>query len=477
MTDRWRQIEELYNQACECAESDRAAFLENACAGDAELRQEVESLLAQGGDDPSFMGPSAMENAARDLARDGQGLAQAERLGDYTIVSLLGKGGMGEVYRARDAKLGRDVALKVLPSSFALDPERIARFDREARLLASLNHPNIATIHSIEESRGRKFLVLELIEGETLSDRLKRGRISVSESLQIALQIAEGLEAAHEKGVIHRDLKPANIQFTKEGRIKLLDFGLAKFFAEDSNGEALNSPTVTARGRPVILGTAAYMSPEQAAGGTVDRRTDVWAFGCVLYEMLTGVSPFLAESFTETLDRVIEAHVDINALPAQTPTPIVRLVQRCLERNPRERLQHIGDARVEIRDILSESVAHSTKMPAVAVKQRQRYGWISVFVVIAVLVAAVSGWFLARRTVPNSNLVTARSFIGPIPEPSRLPFGTRSLAVSHDGTRLAYVSAGQLFVRPMSRTDAASLTAGPPNGSIDPGLINPFFSP
>jgi serine/threonine-protein kinase len=474
--DRWHQVEKLYHQASACAERDRAAFLDDACAGDLELRKEVESLLAQETtDDSSFMRAGAMEEMAKELAHDDLGLAQGTQLGSYTVLSPVGKGGMGEVYRARDTKLGRDVAIKVLPPTFALDPDRVARFNREARLLAALNHPNIATIHSIEESDGRKFLVLELVEGETLANRLKRGPSALSETLQIAVQIAEALEAAHEKGVIHRDLKPANIQITPEGRVKVLDFGLAKVLSEGPDGQSSQSPTVTAQAmeKGVLLGTAAYMSPEQARGASVDRRTDIWAFGCVLYEMLTGSTLFREKTVTETLAKVLEGHIDLDALPPQTPPSVIRLVQRCLQRDPRERLQHIGDARVEIRDILAGSVAHSTEMPAVAAKQWRSLAWVGVFVVLA----ALSGWFFARRTVPNSNPVTTRSFIGPIPAPAAEPFGKRSIALSLDGTRLAYVSRTQLFVRPMNRTEAAPVSPKALKGSPAPNSLNPFFSP
>jgi eukaryotic-like serine/threonine-protein kinase len=230
-------------------------------------------------------------------------------LAHYEITSQLGKGGMGEVYQAKDRKLGREVAIKVLPEEFAKDTDRIARFQREAKLLASLNHPNIAAIHGLEESEGTNFLVLELVEGETLADQLKGGSIPVEESLRLALQIAEALEAAHEKGVIHRDLKPSNIKVTPDGKVKVLDFGLAKAFAgEQADRNPSNSPTLTytATQQGVILGTAAYMSPEQARGKSVDKRTDIWAFGCVLYEMLTGQAAFQGEDVTEILAAVVK---------------------------------------------------------------------------------------------------------------------------------------------------------------------------
>ena len=239
-------------------------------------------------------------------------------LGHYQITSQLGKGGMGEVYQAKDQKLGRDVAIKVLPEEFARDADRVARFQREAKLLASLNHPNIAAIYGLEESGGTNFLVLELVEGETLADRIKRGPIPVEESLKLALQIAEALEAAHEKGVIHRDLKPANIKVTPDGKVKVLDFGLAKAFAgEQAELNLSNSPTLSdaATQQGVILGTAAYMSPEQAKGKTVDKRADIWAFGCVLFEMLTGRQLFTGETVSETLAAVLKSEPEWKLLP------------------------------------------------------------------------------------------------------------------------------------------------------------------
>jgi serine/threonine protein kinase len=282
-------------------------------------------------------------------------LPEGEQFGIYKILSILGKGGMGEVYRARDTRLGRDVAIKVLPQVFAADSDRVARFDREARLLGALNHSNIAAIYSVEEHRGRTFLVMELVEGETLEDRLNRKRLPVDESLRIALQVAEGLEAAHERSVIHRDLKPSNVQIGTNDRIKILDFGLAKIVSEGSDAD-LTQLSTSAGGETqpgVLLGTPAYMSPEQAHGQTVDRRTDIWAFGCILYEMLTGKALFRAETIAGTFARVLESPISFGALPSQTPTSIVRLIQRCLQRDPRERLQHIGDARVEIHDVLA----------------------------------------------------------------------------------------------------------------------------
>ncbi len=285
------------------------------------------------------------------------GLAKGSRIGPYEIVGSLGAGGMGEVYRARDSKLNRDVAIKVLPESFAHDPDRLARFEREAQVLAALNHPNIAHIHGLESSSGAGALVMELVEGDDLSELIARGPIPFAEALPIAKQIADALEAAHELGIIHRDLKPANIKVRADGTVKVLDFGLAKALdpASASSAEAMNSPTLTVRGTQMglIIGTAAYMSPEQARGKAVDRRADIWAFGVVFYEMLTGQRAFKGEDISITLASVLKDELDWQALPPDVPEPVRRLLRRCLERDPKRRLRDIGEARLTLEDPLS----------------------------------------------------------------------------------------------------------------------------
>jgi len=285
-------------------------------------------------------------------------LPPGSRFGPYELVAALGAGGMGEVYRARDVKLNRDVAVKVLPEAFHRDVDRLARFKREAQVLASLSHPHIGHIYGIEETNGVPALVLELVEGPTLSDRLERSApagLPVEEALAIASQIADALDAAHERGIVHRDLKPANIKITPDGVVKVLDFGLAKM--ADPEGEQTepplsHSPTLTVRGTRdgMLLGTAAYMSPEQARGHVVDKRADVWAFGCVLYEMLTGQSPFARATLTDTLVAILEHKPDWTKLPERTPVSVRRLLERCLAKDPRQRLRDLGDARLEIAD-------------------------------------------------------------------------------------------------------------------------------
>ena len=286
-------------------------------------------------------------------------LQAGTRLGFYEVLSPLGAGGMGEVYLARDTKLGRDVALKVLPELFSHDAERMGRFRREAQLLATLNHVNIAAIYAVEESAERTALVLEHVDGETLAQRLARGPIPIEEALKLALEIAEALEAAHEKGVIHRDLKPANVKITSQGSVKVLDFGLAKAL-EDAPASSPNlsqSPTISlaATGAGFILGTAGYMAPEQARGKTVDRRADIWSFGVVFFEMLTAHRMFDGETVTDTLAKVLEREPSWDDLPRRTPAAVKDLLQRCLTKNPKDRLQAIGDARILLRQINADA--------------------------------------------------------------------------------------------------------------------------
>jgi len=275
-------------------------------------------------------------------------LTPGTKLGPYEILEPLGAGGMGEVYRGRDPRLNRDVAIKVLPAALAGDATRMARLQREAQVLASLSHPHIAALYGLEESGAQYALVMELVDGPTLAERISAGRIPADEALAIARQISDGLECAHDKGVVHRDLKPANIKLTSDGKVKVLDFGLAKAFEAEaiSGAAAANSPTLTmeATRAGLILGTAGYMSPEQARGRPVDKRADIWAFGVVLFEMLAGRNTFEGESVSDTLAAVLRADIEWGLLPADTPPPVRRLLERCLERDPKRRLRDVGDA-------------------------------------------------------------------------------------------------------------------------------------
>ncbi len=344
--ERWQQIAQLAHAALARNATERAAFLEKECAGDLELRQQVESLLAH---------EEFVEAAAKATAGEAGSLFTGQQLGSYRIQSLLDAGAMGEVYRARDTRLGREVAIKVLPRAFTSDPERVRRFEREARVLAALNHPHITAIHGFEEASGMHVLVMELVEGETLADMVTRGPMPIADALSIARQIAEALEAAHELGIIHRDLKPANIKITVEGVVKVLDFGLAKAVGDGGGGadpsQATTADFETTR-EGLIVGTAAYMGPEQARGRPIDKRADIWSFGCVLYEILTGRHAFEGEHPTDFVVAVMTKEPNWTALPASMPPRIVELLRRCLKKDPRERLRDIGDARIELEDAL-----------------------------------------------------------------------------------------------------------------------------
>jgi hypothetical protein len=403
--------------------------------------------------------------------------------GRYRIIDELGRGGMGTVYRAEDTSLSRHVAIKVLPDEFANDPERLARFEREAKLLAALNHPNIAAIHGIEAFEGKRFLVLELAEGETLRDRLERGPLADEDALETCKQLAEGLEAAHEKGIIHRDLKPGNIMITPEGKVKILDFGLAKAYpTETTNIDIEKSPTITAQmtAPGVIMGTAAYMSPEQARGRPVDKRADIWAFGCVLYECLTGSRAFYGETVSDTLAHILKGEPDWNKLPAKTPRLIDVLLRRCLARNPKNRLHDIADARI----VIDESGFRSAE-GGEAIK-RSPLGWI--FAVGAILFIA---GFLIRpliwetnEAMPSSESIASVIKVQPgyalDGDRDNLEFGWPTLTamvISGDGRFIVYCAGDDaaadakpsLFMR---RID--ELEAGPIPGTE--GGIAPFLS-
>ena len=372
-------------------------------------------------------------------------LSPGRSLGPFEILAPLGAGGMGEVYRARDTRLQRDVAIKALPAEFARDAGRLARFEREARVLASLSHPNIAAIHGLEEVDGSKFLVLECVEGTTLGERLAAGPLSIEDALSACAQIARGLEAAHEAGVIHRDLKPGNVMVRPDGSIKVLDFGLAR---PDNAGSGASrdlsrSPTLTAGTEAgVILGTAAYMSPEQARGKPLDKRTDVFSFGCVLYECLTGRQAFRGETVSDTLAAILKSEPDRDALPPETPHRVRVLLRRCLEKDPARRLHDIADARIEIEDALAqpEAPAGARRSP-LSLGSRLLWGATG-------LVAGALAAFLAERALRPSR--PARLFAAPVRSALILPPGMTpaqpgraqsSMAFSPDGRRLVLPSA------------------------------------
>jgi serine/threonine-protein kinase len=317
---------------------------------------------------------------------------------------------MGEVYCARDTKLGRNVALKVLPEGFTQDLQRMARFEREAKLLASLNHPNIASIYGLEDSTRVRALVLELVEGPTFADRIKQGAVPIDEALHIAKQIAEALEYAHERNVVHRDLKPANIKLTCKDEVKVLDFGLAKAIEDDTSSiDISTSPTISqmATQAGIILGTAAYMSPEQAKGKSVDRRADIWAFGCVLLEMLTGKTTFSGETVTDMLAAVVLKEPDWSQLPTSTPDAILLLLQRCLKKDQRRRLQAIGDARIAIDEVLTGTAEEESSL---SLQAQPRSRWLSVLPWgLLMLLAITFAWFHFFRTARGPQKLRAAS--------------------------------------------------------------------
>jgi serine/threonine protein kinase len=398
----------------------------------------------------------------------------------YKVTSKLGEGGMGEVWQAEDTKLGREVALKMLPELFAQDPERLARFEREARVLASLSHPNIAGIHGLEEVGGKRFLVMELVDGETLAERVQRGPMKVEEAARIAEQIAEAVEAAHEKGVVHRDLKPANVKITPDGKVKVLDFGLAKALIGDPmSGDSPNqdlslSPTLTQAmtGMGVLLGTAGYMSPEQARGKPVDRRADIWAFGCILYEMLTGQRLFTGETATDVIGAVVHKEPDLDELSSKVPGRIRRLLERCLQKDANRRLQSIGDARIALQEWLENPEAESVERAEGA----RRSPWVVAVGIAGGLALGLlfGALFLGSRSEPEQ----VRRFEINVSEQglfSRLGSG---IVVSPDGSMIAYTTGqeGQtqsLILRPLDRFQETVLATG--EGSSGP--YHPFFSP
>ena len=401
-----------------------------------------------------------------------------DRLGHYDVMALVGEGGMGRVFRATDTQLGRDVALKILPDAFAADPDRLARFQRQAHVLASLNHPNIAQIHGIEKSDDTQALVLELVEGPTLADRIAKGPIPLDEALPIARQIAEALEAAHEAGVIHRDLKPANIKVRDDGTVKVLDFGLAKALDTTAAGDPSQSPTLTAAATQmgVIMGTAAYMSPEQASGSPVDRRADVWSFGVVLYEMLVGRRLFEGETVSHVLASVLKTEPDWTVLPSDTPALLRRLLRRCLSKDRKERLQHAGDARLEVAEtqIAAATTDRHEATPATPLQVWQQPAPALIGVLIVAVITGLAGWSLSRPGVVPADVMR---FVIPQPDTATFAFASpyRDLAISADGTQVVYrVRAPdgerQLYRRPIDRLDSAPL-----RGSEDSAA--PFVSP
>jgi eukaryotic-like serine/threonine-protein kinase len=499
---RWRRIEDLCHAALARDASERNVFLAAECGDDAALRQEVETLLAHEQSADQFLDAPVGAIAAEAMSEAAPVSWMGRRIGVYKIVSPLGAGGMGEVYRARDTQLGREVAIKVLSPEFTADRDRLLRFEREARVLASLNHPHIGAIYGVETiapstaaGQVTRALVLELVEGETLGEQLakRKGRkgegIPIADALAIARQIAEALEAAHEKNIVHRDLKPANIKITPSGVVKVLDFGLAKAGAgwsgltEPGGTDSAQSPTFTASDTQegMLLGTAAYMSPEQARGEDVDKRADIWAFGCVLYEALTGRMAFPGNTISDHIAAILEREPNWADLPATTPLSIRRLLRRCLEKEPGRRLPDIAVARLEIDDAAGDPGAAVHTAATVTQRSRDR-AWKSA-TAAAVLIALVTIGFAAWSAMRPSPMAAPITFTLPPPEGLQYLTIYGALSVSPDGRTVAFVatdanrrfadaetSAGALYIRSLGSQEAKRLSG-------TDGASSPFWSP
>jgi len=459
--ERWQVVKKVLADALERTPEERSIYLDHACT-DPDLRREVESLIAahdqEGASLPAI--PSVATTEA---------LESGTKLGPYTILARIGAGGMGEVYKAHDPKLRRDVAIKVLPRTFIHDSERLARFQREARMLASLTHPNIAAIYGLEDSGDTHALVMELAEGPTLADRIRQGPIPVDEALPIARQIADALEYAHEKGIVHRDLKPANVKVASDETVKILDFGLAKAMETELSAEEIaDSPTISqmATEAGVLLGTAAYMSPEQAKAKPVDRRADIWAFGCVLYEMLTGKRTFRGESVTDTLAAVLKNEPDWSLLPAETPPHVRILLLRCLQKDARQRLQAMGDARIALDEVLSGVPT----LVGPAVSPRRALRW-AMACVLAGLLSGTAVWILKPAPASPPRPVTRFE----IHAPEKSAVGD-TFALSPDGRKLAFTATGADFQSRIWVRSLETLEARPLDGT-EGARVLPFWSP
>ena len=469
--EQLREIERLFHAARERPPAERDAWLARECAGDPALRREVESLLAQ---PPARVIDAPIGALVAGLVAPAIVLLTGRRLGVFEVEGLVGVGGMGEVYRARDTRLGREVALKIMPRAFKDSPDRLARFEREARVLASLNHPHIGAIYGLEKADDVTALVMELVEGDDLAQRIARGAIPIAEALPIARQIAEALEAAHEQGIIHRDLKPANIKVRADGTVKVLDFGLAKAVDPTGSSPGLTmSPTLSlATQAGVLLGTAAYMPPEQTKGKTVDKRADLWSFGCVLFEMLAARRPFEGETISDVLAKIIERDPDWSALPAKTPQTIRTLLRRCLEKDPRRRLDSAAVARLEIEEAFTSPAADERPLNEGGRGAQWRSAMFGAVTTLAAAAIAAVAWTVTRTSVAPPGAVSRFAVTLPPAQPLAFSINDRDVALSADGTRLAYAAGdqAQLMVRALDQLDAVPLQ----------GVANaraPFHSP
>ena len=475
---RARDLERICLSALERPAAERPAFLFEACGSDEALRREAESLIARDQPAMSFLETPLLSGAPSVVfAATVPTMVVGERIGPYTIVSSLASGGMGEVYRARDATLDREVAIKVLPSLFTTDPQRLGRFEREARLLASLNHPNIATLHGIEHASGIDALVLELVEGETLGERLRStaghspagAGLPLGSVLSIARQIATALDVAHAKGVVHRDLKPANVMIRPDGVVKLLDFGLAKLMPLDYGDgvERVQRPdSGTVEG--MTLGTPAYMSPEQARGLQVDKRTDIWAFGCIVFEMLAGRRPFKGNTVADTVAQVLEHEPDWSALPRTTPAAVEKLVRRCLRKDPERRLRDIGDAVEDLEESHGAGgVVHATMPPSAGRPSRRLWIGSTAALIAGAFAAPWLPWLTRRATPARQPVMQLPLDLGPDVSLDYRRFGP-AVAISPDERHLIFVSNNRLLTQrldhamfvPLSGTEGVSASDG-----------------
>jgi hypothetical protein len=472
--EQWTLAERLYHEAAAIPMADRGPWLARACGGDEVVRREVESLLAQDTSRTGVLDGHAFDQITRE---NGRTSLVGRQLGGYQFLSLIDEGGMGQVYRARDLALPRDVAIKVVSPEFTHDPVRRARFRKEAEVLAGFAHPHIAHVYAFGEAEGRFLLAMELVPGETLAERIARGPLPITEALDVARQVADALDAAHQQGVIHRDLKPANIRITPDGAVKVLDFGLATSVRPALAGER-TALTQTAPG--TLLGTVAYMSPEQARGETVDKRTDIWAFGCVLFEMLTGRRLFGSASTAETLALVMTYDIEWNLLPAQVPVAVRALLRRCLERDPRKRLGDVAAIRFALEDMMgaAEQIAATGSAPGRARAQVRTIALTTAVTAATLIVAAVIGFAWWRSEPPlepspqrtyTIDLLQGQSLAG-------FASGRPMLALSPNDNYIAYVAttgaedARQLYLH-STTTDSAE----PVPGTV--GAHTPFFSP
>jgi eukaryotic-like serine/threonine-protein kinase len=467
---RWQQVSRICSEALDRDHDGRAAFLESACGGDADLRRDVETLLACETAADEFIETPALAVAAGLLSPAPSADLAGRQLGPYTVVARLGSGAMGDVYRARDARLHRDVAIKVMAEHVVHDRDHVARFEREAQILASLNHPNIAAIYGVEHADGARALVLEFVDGPTLADRLAHGPLPIDEALSIARQIAEALRAAHEQGIIHRDLKPANVKIRPDGTVKVLDFGLAKLtqaqrVTVSGQRSAVSAPAMTTD-VGVILGTATYMSPEQARGHEADRRSDIWAFGAVLYEMLTARRAFDGDDMADVLGAVVHLEPKWESLPAGLPPLVRTLLHGCLSKDRRERVADISTALFALNETASIAIPTGNSAP------RRSVPWIRIAAALVIAAAAVVSavLWLGTRTGSSVTPRVVRLQIAPSGQAALTVSGT-DVAITPDGSRVVYVGnrGTQLFVRALDALEPVAVFTGAPT--------SPFVSP